>query len=355
MKSRYKNQYPIIKELFLILSVSIVLVGCDSEIKDRAEVHASSNPTSLYDNNGTIYNPEPTTLKYDLRSIAYDGSHLYVAVGSNGTIVTSSDGAEWISSKSGTDSNLWSVIWGNNQFVSVGDNGTILTSTDGANWDTVNSDINSDFIKIRWDGKYYNAIGNGIIYASSDGKAWLQKDSTVLETDKATGDKLPYRISDILWDGKQYIAVGDGNFILSSDVLGKWIVRIPNSQGTGMFCNIEWNGKRYVAVGDHLAISTSADGRKWSDNGIRINNIESVEDYYTLCLNSVTWGHDKFMAVGHKGLILESKDGLEWSLLSNCTRAGLYQVIWDGKQYISVGDNGTIIKSSDGLKWVEVS
>ena len=53
---------------------------------------------------------------------------LFVTVGDNGIILTSSDGTTWDNRISGTTNNLYGVTYGNSTFVTVGDNGTILTS-----------------------------------------------------------------------------------------------------------------------------------------------------------------------------------------------------------------------------------
>ena len=59
---------------------------------------------------------------------------LFVTVGDNGIILTSSDGVTWDNRISVTTNNLYGVTYGNSTFVTVGDNGTILTSSDGTTW-----------------------------------------------------------------------------------------------------------------------------------------------------------------------------------------------------------------------------
>ena len=51
----------------------------------------------------------------------------FVAVGTSGTLLTSSDGTSWTSRTSGTSNGLQRVIYANSTFVTVGDSGTILT------------------------------------------------------------------------------------------------------------------------------------------------------------------------------------------------------------------------------------
>ena len=61
-------------------------------------------------------------------------SPLFVGVGDNGTILTSSDGTTWTSRTSGTSNKLRGVTYGNSTFVAVGNSGTILTSSDATAW-----------------------------------------------------------------------------------------------------------------------------------------------------------------------------------------------------------------------------
>ena len=69
------------------------------------------------------------TIKEDSTSFYYS-SPLFVAMGDNGTILTSSDGSTWTSRTSGTSEILYEVTCANSTFVVLGTTGTILTSSD---------------------------------------------------------------------------------------------------------------------------------------------------------------------------------------------------------------------------------
>jgi hypothetical protein len=61
----------------------------------------------------------------------------YVAVGTSGTILTSSDGISWDNKSSGTSLTLSGVTYGNNKFLTLGTSGstrTMLTSSNGTSW-----------------------------------------------------------------------------------------------------------------------------------------------------------------------------------------------------------------------------
>src|SRR5881394_1188435 len=58
----------------------------------------------------------------------------FVAVGEQGSILTSENGAAWVQQNSGVTSDLSGVTQGANEFVAVGKGGAIVTSPEGKNW-----------------------------------------------------------------------------------------------------------------------------------------------------------------------------------------------------------------------------
>ncbi len=75
---------------------------------------------NILDKDGNIINSvgsdpkhEPSAAnKSDLGGIAYNGSNIYVAVGSMGKILTSNDGIKWTERQPGIDKTLRGVVWG---------------------------------------------------------------------------------------------------------------------------------------------------------------------------------------------------------------------------------------------------
>jgi photosystem II stability/assembly factor-like uncharacterized protein len=59
---------------------------------------------------------------------------MIVAVGASGTIFSSPDANRWISRTSNATKKLPSITYGNGLFVAVGDNGTIITSDRSFAW-----------------------------------------------------------------------------------------------------------------------------------------------------------------------------------------------------------------------------
>jgi hypothetical protein len=113
---------------------------------------------------GTANNTTSTFGTTWINAIAYNGSNLFVAVGSGpggDRMATSPDGTNWTAvtdSKFGSSHRIEAIAFGNGKFVAVGDNVEAFTtaySSDGVTWTAV-SGVNKYAL-------YYSAIafGNG--------------------------------------------------------------------------------------------------------------------------------------------------------------------------------------------------
>ncbi|RLD33603.1 MAG: hypothetical protein DRI83_09160, partial [Bacteroidetes bacterium] len=68
-----------------------------------------------------------------LQAVVY-GNGTFIAVGRNGAIVYSTDGALWTSLNSGTTKWIKAITYSNQSFKAVGWEGVYLTSDDGQQW-----------------------------------------------------------------------------------------------------------------------------------------------------------------------------------------------------------------------------
>jgi len=109
---------------------------------------------------GTTWTSRTSGTSNDLYGVTY-GNGLFMAVGRNGTILTSPDGRSWTARASGTSNQLEGVTYGNGLFVAVGPNGTILTSPDGVNW-TARASGTSNWIEgVTYGNNTFVAVGEG--------------------------------------------------------------------------------------------------------------------------------------------------------------------------------------------------
>ena len=75
---------------------------------------------------------------------------LFVSVGEDGIIFTSSDGNSWTERTSGTSEDLYEVTYGNGLFVVVGEDGTIITSPDEYFWTERTSGTSVDLFGVTY-------------------------------------------------------------------------------------------------------------------------------------------------------------------------------------------------------------
>ena len=232
---------------------------------------------------------------------------LFVTVGDNGIILTSSDGISWTKRTSGTTKNLYGVTYGNSTFVTVGDNATILTSSDGTTWTNTSTnkrttlryfskaDTNHLYGVTYGDDLFVTVGGNATIFTSSDGTTWTERDG--LRSTWAT----PKYLKGVTYRKKLFVAVGRNGLILNSPDGITWKQRKSGTKYN--LVGITYRNGLFVSVGKNGKIVTSFDGNWW------------VKRTYVLptWLNGVTYGNGTFVTVGDNGVILTSSDGISWT------------------------------------------
>jgi hypothetical protein len=120
--------------------------------------------------------PQNSETRQHLRSICYHQG-LYVAVGMQGIILTSRDAIHWTKQNSNTNNHLYHVTYQQNQYIAVGETGTILTSSNGLNW-TLEKSPTTEILRAVHYGNYADkdthiVVGdNGILLTSSDTLTW---------------------------------------------------------------------------------------------------------------------------------------------------------------------------------------
>ncbi|MFM7751143.1 MAG: PKD domain-containing protein, partial [Opitutaceae bacterium] len=97
----------------------------------------------------------------------------WIALGTGGTIVTSTDGVNWPRTASGITTSINGVASGGGLIVAVASGGKIVTSSDGLTWTERTSGITTDLRAVTHAGGSFVAVGlGGVILTSSNGTTW---------------------------------------------------------------------------------------------------------------------------------------------------------------------------------------
>ena len=269
-------------------------------------------------------------------------SGLFVAVGDNGTILTSDNGTEWTARTSGTTENLNRVAYGDGRYIAVGENVTYIYSDNASSWSESCCNGNVHFNDIEYFGNSnWGGTGN---YAHTIRQNVVGDQFSV---DPQTDNQSNYFYKHYygLTIGDDIILVGEEGFIAWSPDNDSERLRSFWAKVSGTTSNLRGTvhgNSIYVIVGDNGTILTSDNGSTWT----------SKADGRTDNLSEVTFGNNTFMAVGDNGTIRTSSDnGTTWDNRTSGT-TNFNGVTFGKNIFIAVGENGTIRTSADyGTTW----
>lgn len=199
------------------LAIAVGSAGTIVVSRDERRQVVTTNPNGSSATNevstlGIFWQPVQHNLTIaDLQGVAVQGN-LFVVTGSEGAILTSTDGTNWVKRNSGTTKFLSSVEPFPGGFVSVGDDGALLTSVNGLDWTVRNSQTTNWLYRARFLGGRLLVVGqNGTLMTSRDGVTW---------TRQATGtDRW---LNDVHFINNSFYAVGNQGTVLTSADASTW-------------------------------------------------------------------------------------------------------------------------------------
>ncbi len=265
----------------------------------------------------------------DLEAVVY-GNGSFIAVGRNGTIVSSADGVLWTSLNSGTTKWIKAITYSNQMFKAVGWEGVYLTSDDGQQWNVqilaTSNDYHNDII---YAGGLYVVVGyfndiapRGNAINSVDGINW----------DVDTMGFAAYHYG-IAYGANTYVVAGSAGKILSSPDCDIWT---EETSGSGPnLISVYFANNLFVVVGADGFILSSANGQNWSIVGTVTSET----------LFEVQFCHDTWVAVGANGTLLTSKAGDNWAARNSSTNSNLKGIAFGNNTVVAVGENGLILQS----------
>ena len=190
----------------------------------------------------------------NLRAVTY--SNQFVALGDDGSILTSADGLTWVLAPNQVPiAGMNGLASGGGQYVAVGSGGNVFASTDLVSWTQAVSNTVNDLYSVSYQNGGFIATGaGGTLLASPDGSAWTVRNSNTANALRGVA----FRLS----TGIRYVAVGDaGTIVTSSDDGITWA---PIAPVTAQNLRSVASGSRFVAVGQGGAVVFSDDGTNWT-------------------------------------------------------------------------------------------
>lgn len=337
-----------------------------------------------------------------LEGVAASSARL-VAVGDNGSIYISNDGANWTKQAAAAEW-LRSVAFGNGTFVAVGDAGYITTSPAGMVWTEqprllLADQIPRDLNRVRFSGGRFWVLGNeGAAFISTNGATWAtinvgttndlfsaasNGSNTVIVGRSELKTSIPpfqtweseigetpappaWTYYAALFDGAEFLVGGrSGMFVEgfkpTNEVDFVWFSSTESPRN--WLWGIHHVPGLYVAAGERGGIFTSLDGFRFDQEVTPTNVVEEI-------FEGVGGTTNVLLAVGTSGAMIWSPSGFTNVITTNTVgevvtnQVSLLGLVWNevtprpttnelqgvglfGSNFIVTGGKGTILVSSD--------
>lgn len=245
----------------------------------------------------------------------------------------------WSPVSSGTMANLWGVCYGGGQFVAVGEQGTILTSPDGKTWTARTSGTSAWLTAVTYAMGHYVAVGDaGAVLTSLDGVAWH-------DVHASFPNAVSNRLNVVQWDGAEFLLFGESG---SSErfSLPEYLDLYspgPNGNAPGWWRSVAQAFDR-VAVGGQGGIAAIPSG----------TSAVSDQDYVETTTSNITglvFHHGVLYAVGGAGAILTSPDAKTWTPMVSGVTVDFQGLGIFNNTLVAVGGGGTLVSLDSHGNW----
>jgi hypothetical protein len=303
------------------------------------------------DNNGKAWISRTSGTTVDLYQVAY-GNGLFAVIGYGGTILISSDGINWTSTIV-LHENLKDITFGNNIFVAVGENGVVFTSTGGNIWIQQNTGTSVELLSVVYGKGIFVAVGYNALITSSNGINWDINSQSEWGTQVAYGNGIFLIVGESLWafngSMSQRIFTSTDGIDWTSHDFNNMFNLSAITYGNGMFVALGSTDYIYH-YGSRRSILTTTDTINWTIKHI------GYEAVFGNAVNSVAYNNGMFIAVGE--VILMSSDGTTWTIMSSDIYSevhSLYKVIYGNGNFVALGGDfwgaDSVFTSTDGINW----
>lgn len=255
----------------------------------------------------------------------------------------------------GADLVLAAAYNGSNLYVIVGTSGKISTSPDGATWTLRANPFNgfNSFISgVIWDGTQFIAAANdtvGRVGKSADGITWVVSILPNNGANAAQGISFGNGVYVITQNSTGAITVGNGNYWTSVDAV-TWTPQ--NTYASGGFSSILFDGVDFVAstldsITGSAQVAYSSDGINWTQNPVSSfpNNASNV-----ITSNGTTL----YIIISGSSDQIEKSSSRIWVGTAEdpgLDAGGLGGIAYGGSVFVIVDDVGQAASSPNGVTW----
>ncbi len=317
------------------------------EVCDRGRVYTSPDLIDWF--------PQESHLTNDLQAVTFFGDRIIVT-GAFGAVAWSDDGVNFTAGSLNTSNWIVSVAASSNLVVAVGDNGALYTSTDGAVWHLQSPPPNLDgywLLSVAYGNGVFVTTGEqGYIATSRNGTNWTSHSLPIVDGE----------LENVAW-------INASGSITNFPYTGFWTVSDAGYAFYSTNSGANWN-QFTLANSTNVLYTLAADdatGLLAGDTEVRLGSLNTNRltwpEQVGLGLTEVpAWTY--FAAVsqtngvyelaGYDGMTVASSatnGSYAWSPIIYSPRDWLWQVTLAGGLYVAVGDNARIMTSSDGADW----
>jgi hypothetical protein len=239
----------------------------------------------------------------------------------------------WTGRVSGVTNQLLAVTFANNTFIAVGKQGTILRSTNGADWTRYTGSIGEDLYGVTYGKGKFAAIGYlADAFDSTDrGVTWSYGHWTRVTF---------YPFGGIAYANGLFVIAGLSGIVMTSPDAVSWS---QQTSGVGVDLNgLAVGCGQFAAAGNNGTIITSPNATNWTTRASGT----------TLPFVSLGGGPPRLIAGSGFGTISSSRNGTNWAVSTPAGSSTVRGAGYASGVYLIVGGSGKILTSPDGTNWV---
>ncbi len=299
--------------------------------------------------------PQDSGLTNNLQAVTFFGNRIIIT-GANGTIAYSDDGVNFTNCSVNTANWLVSVAAASNLLVAVGDNGALYTSTNGASWQLQSPPPNLGpywLLSVAYGNGVFVTTGEqGYIATSRDGISWTSQSilTTYGQLEHVAWVNTTGSTTNFPYTG--FWTVSDAGYAFYSTNNGVAWKRFSGNNSTNVLYTLAANTPTGLLAGNDdvrlgLVVSNLLVWPRQTGGSLTA----APPWTYFAAVSDTNSGYE---LAGYDGMLVESfvtNGNYNWSEVYSVARDWLWQVTLASGLYVAVGDNARIMTSANGADW----